>query len=94
MTGLKRWGLFSLFVVLLASPGVTARAQETPAAAKPAGTVADLSWLVGRWQGRMQGPRGLQLEQHWTEPRSGVMMGMFRLSDPTDNNRVLLLEFI
>lgn len=93
MTGLKRWGLLFLFAVLVAG-GVSVRAQETPATAKPTATLADFAWLAGNWRGKLQGPRGLVTEQYWAEPQAGVMMGMFRLSDPANAGRTVLLEFI
>ena len=82
--------LFLTAVLCLAFPG---QAQEG-SQAKPRGTLADLSWLVGHWQGRFVGPRGLLLEQHWAAPQGGVMVGMFSLRDPADGNKALLLEFI
>jgi hypothetical protein len=57
---------------------------STPATPKP--TLAQLSWLAGRWQGAW-GPRVAQ--QVWTAPRAGVMMGTFQLAE---NNKTLVLE--
>lgn len=94
MTGLKRWGLLFLFAVFAADPCVSVRAQEAQAPAKPKATLADFAWLAGNWRGKLQGPRGLVTEQYWAEPQAGVMMGMFRLSDPANAGRTVLLEFI
>ncbi len=57
---------------------------STPATSKP--TLAQLSWLAGRWQGAW-GPRVAQ--QVWTAPRAGLMMGTFQLAE---NNKTLVLE--
>jgi hypothetical protein len=42
----------------------------------PAATIADMAWLAGHWTG--EGLGGL-IEEVWSPPRNGVMMGMFRL---------------
>lgn len=94
MTRSKRGRFLFLFAVLLASLAVAPRAQEAPTTAKPSATLADFRWLVGQWRGKLQGPRGLVTEQYWAEPQAGVMTGMFRLSDPTNEGRTVLLEFI
>jgi hypothetical protein len=48
----------------------------TPGTARPAATLADMAWLVGRWKGT--GPGGVS-EEIWADPIGGVMMGMYRL---------------
>ena len=41
-----------------------------------AGTPIDrLAWLQGRWIGEQNGER---IEEHWSAPECGMMMGMFR----------------
>lgn len=45
------------------------------AAAAPA-RVADLAWLAGRWTGEGLGGR---IDEAWSEPDSGSMVGYFRL---------------
>ena len=57
---------------------------STPATPKP--TLAEFSWLTGRWQGAW-GPRVAQ--QVWDAPKAGVMMGTFQLAE---NNKTLVLE--
>jgi hypothetical protein len=95
MTLSKKWGFLFLSVVLVAGGAPGMRAQEAlPAPSKPPATLADFAWLVGEWRGKLQGPRALVTEQYWAEPQAGVMMGMFRLSDPAAGNRPLILEFI
>lgn len=40
-----------------------------------AATVDDLAWMAGRWAGTMGED---SLEEHWSVPAGGTMMGMFR----------------
>jgi hypothetical protein len=42
---------------------------------KPPASVADLAWIAGQWQSQKGGD---QLDEHWSTPASGTMMGMFR----------------
>jgi hypothetical protein len=49
---------------------LSADAKTTP------GNLADMSWIEGRWIGEGLGGR---LEEVWTAPEGGAMMGMFRL---------------
>jgi len=68
------------------------KAPEDQAATPKGGTpprkdaLADFSWLTGRWQGKW-GPRIAQ--QVWMPPNSGVMVGVFQLSE---NGRTLVIE--
>jgi len=50
--------------------------RSAPGAARPAATLADMAWLIGRWKGTGLG--GVS-EEIWAEPVGGVMMGMYRL---------------
>ena len=44
---------------------------------KPAtGTIADMAWLAGHWQGEALGGEN---EEIWTAPDHGTMLGMYRL---------------
>jgi hypothetical protein len=45
-------------------------------AAVPARSLADLSWIAGDWQTAQGGRR--QVEEHWTAPAAGTMIGMGR----------------
>ena len=45
-------------------------------AARPAARVADLAWLEGRWTGEGLGGR---IEETWSAPDGGAMVGYFRL---------------
>lgn len=55
---------------------------------KPPASVADLAWMAGHWQGQKDGN---PLEEHWTAPDSGTMMGMFRW---IKSGRVLVYEVL
>jgi hypothetical protein len=37
--------------------------------------ISELSWLAGQWTGTYGGDT---IEEHWSEPGAGAMMGMFR----------------
>ena len=63
---------------------------RTPDAGERA-TVADIgrmTWLAGVWEG--DGPEG-QVEQIWSAPRAGTMLGLFRL---THENRPQFFELM
>lgn len=45
-------------------------------AARPAARVADLAWLAGQWTGEGLGGR---IEETWSTPDGGAMVGYFRL---------------
>ncbi len=47
-----------------------------PDAQAGSGTIADLAWLEGHWKGEGLGGT---LEEVWTAPAGGKMVGMFRL---------------
>jgi hypothetical protein len=76
----------ALIVVVLSILAIAAQAQEqesTPntlklaeGAARPAARVADLDWLEGRWTGEGLGGR---IEETWSAPDGGAMVGYFRL---------------
>lgn len=54
-------------------------------------SLEDLAWMEGAWQGEALG--GL-CEEHWSSPRGGTMMGMFRLiaDGKTKVTEYLLIE--
>jgi hypothetical protein len=64
----------ALAVVILA-------ALPLAGAEAPKATLADMQWLQGRWCGTALG--GF-VEEIWSEPRGGAMMGMFRLVKGND----------
>lgn len=45
---------------------------------RPAGTLADVSWLTGTWTGEAFGKT---FEEVWNPPSAGSMVGMFKLLD-------------
>lgn len=55
---------------------------------KPPASVADLAWIAGQWQGTKDGS---QLDEHWSAPGGGTMMGMFRW---IKNGKILVYEFL
>jgi hypothetical protein len=68
---------------LLAAAGASTQAPITentvrlaPGTASPPATIGDLAWLAGSWTGPGLGG---QVEEIWSVPRAGAMMGMFRL---------------
>jgi hypothetical protein len=71
-----------LALALAATPG---GAQEkltehtfsrSPGAPAPSAQVEEMAWLAGHWVGRALGGT---VEEIWSPPRAGAMMGMFRL---------------
>ncbi|MGH9369420.1 MAG: DUF6265 family protein [Thermoanaerobaculia bacterium] len=44
-------------------------------AAPPADPLAGLAWLAGDWFGTAD---GIEMEERWTEPRGGLMLGVHR----------------
>ncbi|HUJ31795.1 MAG TPA: DUF6265 family protein [Candidatus Acidoferrum sp.] len=70
-------------------PSAAVASPSQTASQAPAGTpmaLSDLAWLEGRWQGDW-GPR--IAEQVWTAPKSGLMLGTFRL---TEDDKTLVIE--
>jgi hypothetical protein len=57
---------FAFAVVLLAT--FVARAGEQT-------LIEDLAWMSGRWAGTID---GVQMEEQWTEPRAGLLIGLHR----------------
>jgi len=91
MTHSRRSGVIvvaALCSVLLCVPHLSATPQTpaAPLAPQKGATLADFSWLAGRWQGTL-GP--LTAEQEWMAPKNGTMQGFFRL---TDNEKTIVIE--
>lgn len=55
---------------------------------KPPTSVSDLAWIAGQWQGQKGGD---PLDEHWSTPASGTMMGMFRW---IKGGKILVYEFL
>ena len=85
---------FSLLLALALALPVTARpippavsqAQGSAPAAQKSTTLADFSWLAGRWEGKLG---ALTAEQEWMGAKNGTMLGFFRL---TNNEKTLIIE--
>ena len=59
-----------------------------PGAPSAPATLADMTWLAGRWTGTGLG--GLT-EESWSAPAAGAMMGMFRM---LKGEQVIFYEFL
>jgi hypothetical protein len=76
----------ALIVLVLSVLVAAAQAQEqgsttntlklAEGAPRPPARVADLAWLEGRWTGKGLGGR---IEESWSGPDGGAMLGYFRL---------------
>ncbi len=83
----------SLLVSTLAQPQVAPKqpaapsaASPAPASAKPADSLAPLAFMVGRWiEMNAAGNR----EEHWSAPRAGTMLGMFRWDQASGSPNML-----
>jgi len=72
-----------VFAAVLLAVGITT-------AAVPPGpeAIASLAWLAGSWSGDSG---GLAMEEHWTAPSGGVLLGMHR---DVKNGRMVSFEFL
>jgi hypothetical protein len=73
--------VFALCLLAAAIASAQAPATEktrrlTAGATSPPATVTDMAWLAGRWTGTGLGG---EVEEIWSPPQAGAMMGMFRL---------------
>lgn len=84
MSGLRR--ALGLAVLVTAAGGVAGAGEAPPAAPW---TVADLAWLAGAWQGTVgEDP----VEELWSTPRDGTMVGAFRWLGSRTLYEILLIE--
>jgi hypothetical protein len=67
---------------------VPAGFQATPAPARNGGTLADLAFLVGSWEGNGLGG---QVEESWSHAAGRSMLGTFRI---LKGNETSLIEFL
>jgi Domain of unknown function (DUF6265) len=67
-------------------PPAAPQAQGSAPAAQKLATLADFSWLAGRWEGKLG---ALTAEQEWMAPKNGTMLGFFRL---TSSEKTLIIE--
>jgi hypothetical protein len=71
------------FIVLLGLLlAVVPASGQDPARA----AVVDFAWLEGHWESELD---GRAIETHWSAPRAGTMIGMFRISE---GERLLMVE--
>lgn len=54
----------------------TANTLKLDGPGRPPATIADVAWLAGTWRGEALGG---QVEEIWSHPSGGAMMGMFKL---------------
>jgi len=84
--------LLSLVCAGLAAAALAraATAPAAPAAAleTPPDPIAALSWLEGTWSGQSG---SMTMEEHWTSPRGGALLGMHR---DVKGSRMLSFEFL
>jgi len=73
-----------LLAMSLAALVLQALAAAAPA---PAG-VDGLSWMAGRWTGTQE---GVEMEELWTAPKAGSMLGLHR---DASGNRTVSFEFL
>jgi len=78
-------------VVSLVTSGQFVLGQAQSDSPSPSHKIGDLAWLAGHWQGSM--PDGW-FEDHWSEPRAGMMIGMFRMIGPDGKTGILEFEQI
>jgi hypothetical protein len=83
--------VLSLAVVAGAAPpgGGGESAVQADGVADPPLRVADLGWLAGAWRGTLGGDA---IEEHWTAPDDGEMVGVFRWARRPPIYELLLLE--
>ncbi len=88
---------FMTFVALLVGsallgadqPAPTTQPSTQPAATQPTASLAQLAWLAGTWEGESLSGR---LEEVWSPPHAGMMIGAFRLVTPEGRTPVVELE--
>lgn len=69
MTHRYHLGSFSVFILCVAVAAVT------PAQAADSPDLADLAWMAGHWSGQKD---ETVMEEFWTAPAGGVMLGLHR----------------
>jgi hypothetical protein len=77
---MKRFAASLVAVLALAGP-------EPSRAAAP--EISSLSWMAGSWEGK--DAAGLEMEELWTAPKGGVMLGMHR---DVKGDRLTSFEFL
>ncbi|HJZ81752.1 MAG TPA: DUF6265 family protein [Pyrinomonadaceae bacterium] len=74
----NRYLLGSLLIVIIVGGWLSAMSRSSIDSLRPipAATISDLSWLAGAWQSPPGGRA--QIEEIWTPPAAGAMLGMSR----------------
>jgi hypothetical protein len=77
-------------VAVIAAAVLSGFAPAPSGGTAPAGpeAVASLDWLAGSWAGESG---GLAMEEHWTAPSGGALLGMHR---DVKNGRMVSFEFL
>lgn len=78
----------TLLVFLLQATPIASPTPLVAGVTAPTATVADLGFLKGSWSGP-QGPA--EVEEHWTAPKAGTLVGMNRT---TRGDRTVAFEFL
>jgi len=68
-------GVAVVAVLCLAGPVQRMGARHAQPELAPAAAMADLRWLVGTWRGTAG---SASVEEHWTQPDGGAMLGLGR----------------
>ena len=77
-----RGKVLAVFVMAAVAAGARAGAAE--------GDVQRLAWLEGRWTGEKD---GVSMEEQWTDPRGGALLGLHRDID-IKGSRLVSWEFL
>lgn len=70
-----RFALLTALAGLAACASATLFDESTPTERPASATLADFSWMSGRW---VREEDGEYLEEHWGEPQGNVLLGTFR----------------
>jgi Domain of unknown function (DUF6265) len=83
---LSLFALFALSLGSFAAPRTSA--AETAKKPPTLASVQDLAWIAGSWRGTIDGG---EIEEVWTAPAGGRMLGMFRW---TKGDRLIVYELL
>lgn len=70
------WTTICVTALLAALPAVAQQSASPGASSRKAATIQDAAWLTGRWVGTGLGG---ELEEVWSAPAGGQMVGHFRM---------------
>lgn len=62
--------------------------DQSPSSDRGRFSVNDLAWLTGRWVGQSANN---SMEDYWSEPQAGLMMGMYKMVN--SDGKIVVLEF-